>query len=214
MNYLFFIGIDISKKTLDFAVRDRNGLLFHMKVDNSPAGLKEFQTEGLVRNIDLSRCLICCEHTGIYSQHILALATENNLTLWLESSLRIKRSLGLQRGKSDKIDSVRISEYAFRYADQAIVWQPERQVILELRQLVALRTRLLNAKNTLRVPLDEVAPFQDKKLQREMEKLNRRPIEALEKQLADVEKRIRTLISKDNSLKHLFDLVTSSRWGW
>ncbi len=102
MNYSFFIGIDISKKTLDFAVRDWKGLLFHIKVDNSLAGLKQFQKECLARNIDLSRCLICCEHTGIYSQNVLALATENDLSLWLESSLRIKRSLGLQRGKSGR----------------------------------------------------------------------------------------------------------------
>ena len=96
-----------------------------------------------------------------------------------------------------------------RYADQATLWQPERQIIQKLRQLVALRKRLLNAKNTLRVPLDEVASFQDKKLQREMEKLNRKPIEALEKQITEVEKKIKELIKEDDSLKHLFDLVTS-----
>ena len=111
---------------------------------------------------------------GIYSQNILVLATENNLSLWLESSLRIKRSLGLQRAvpgrdKNDKIDAMRISEYAFRYADQATLWQPERQIILKLRQLVSLRKRLLNAKNALCIPLNEVADFQDKKLQKEME---------------------------------------------
>ena len=102
MSYLFFVGIDISKETLDFAVRDRKELLFHLKVDNSLAGLAQFQKECFARNINLSLSLICCEHTGVYSQNILALATENNLSLWLESSLRIKRSLGLQRGKSDK----------------------------------------------------------------------------------------------------------------
>ena len=144
MHYSFFIGIDISKKTLDFAVRDQKGLFFHLKVDNSLVGLKQFQKECLDRNIALSQCLICCEHTGVYSQNILALATENDFSLWLESSLRIKRSLGLQRAvprrdKSDKIDAIRISEYAFRYADQATVWQPERQKISKLRQLVSLR---------------------------------------------------------------------------
>ena len=123
--------------------------------------------------------------------------------------MRIKRSLGLQRGKSDKIDSVRISDYAFRYADQATLWQPERQIVLKLRQLVALRKRLLNAKNTLRVPMEELAAFQDKKLQKEMEKLNKKPIEALDKQIAEVEKKIRVLIKEDDSLKHLFDLATS-----
>ncbi len=54
------------------------------------------------------------EHNDVYSQHFLALATENALLLWLGSSLRIKRSLGLQRGKNDKIYAIRISKYAFR----------------------------------------------------------------------------------------------------
>ncbi len=53
------------------------------------------------------------------------------------------------------------------------------------------------------------AAFQDKKLQKEMEKLNRKPVEALENQIAVVEKKIRVLIKEDDSLKHLFDLVTS-----
>ncbi len=47
-----------------------------------------------------------------------------------------------------------------------------------------------------------------------MEKLNRaadrkKPIEALEKQITDVEKGIKGLIKEDDSLKHLFSLVTS-----
>lgn len=209
MHYSFFIGIDISKKTLDFAVRDQKQHLFHLKTDNSMAGINQFKQECLAKNINLLQGLICCEHTGLYSQNILALAIEHDFSLWLESSLRIKRSLGLQRGKSDKIDAIRISEYAFRYADQATIWQPERQKISKLRQLVSLRKRLLNAKNALKVPINEVAAFQDKKLQREMEKLNRKPIEALEKQIEEVEKKIRTLIKEDGSLKHLFDLVTS-----
>jgi len=67
MDYLFFIGIDISKKTLDFAVRDRKELLFHVKVANSPTGLMQFQKECLDKDIDLLQSLICCEHTGVYS---------------------------------------------------------------------------------------------------------------------------------------------------
>ena len=65
-----------------------------------------------------------------------------------------------------------MSEYAYRYSDKAVIWQPERGVIAKFRQLVGLRKRLLNAKSALKVPLHEVAEFQDKKLQKEMEKLN------------------------------------------
>jgi len=42
-----------------------------------------------------------------------------------------------------------------------------------------------------------------------MEKLNKKPIEALERQITEVDKKIKVLIREDDSLKHLFDLVTS-----
>ena len=110
------------------------------------------------------------------------------------------------------IDAVRISEsgadaYAYRYADKAVIWQPERTVVVKLRQLVGLRRRLLNAKSTLKVPLYEIGDFQDKKLQKEMERLNKKPIRALEKQI--VERKINNLIKEDHSLSHLFGVVTS-----
>lgn len=92
--------IDISKNTLDFVVREQKKYIFHCKVDNSLDGLVQFKQECLARKIDLQQSLICCEHTGIYSRYILTLAAQDNLSLWLESSLRIKRSLGLQRGKN------------------------------------------------------------------------------------------------------------------
>lgn len=209
MQFSFFIGIDVSKKTLDLAVRDHQQHIFHLKADNTTTGLDQFIAECITRGVDLSQSLFCCEHTGIYNQHLLDMALQYGYALWLESSLRIKRSMGLTRGKNDKIDSTRISEYAFRYADRAVAWSPERQVLMQLKQMVALRKRLLIAKNMLKVPLQEVANFNDKKLNRELEKLNKRPIIALEKQIKEVEKKIRELIKEDEILNHLFSLVTS-----
>ncbi len=209
MKFLFFIGIDVSKKKLDVAVRDQQQLLFHVTIDNSVIGLGDFKAVCRDKGIDLHKSLFCCEHTGLYSQWLLDLALQNGYALWLESSLRIKKSIGLTRGKNDKIDAIRISEYAFRYADKAVAWEPEREVLLHLRHLVALRKRLIIAKNMLKVPLKEVADFNNKQLNKELEKLNKKPIETLEKQLQEVEKKIRSLIKEDEILSHLFTLVTS-----
>lgn len=209
MQFSFFIGIDVSKKTLDVAVRNHEQFIFHLKVDNTAAGLDQFTAECVARGIDLGQSLFCCEHTGLYNQCLLDVALQNNYSLWLESSLRIKRSIGLTRGKNDKVDAIRISEYAFRYVDRVVAWSPEREVLLQLKQLVALRKRLITAKNMLKVPLQEAANFNDKKLNKELEKLNRKPVEALEKQIKEVEKKIRILIKEDEILHHLFSLVTS-----
>ena len=146
---------------------------------------------------------------GIYSQCLLTLISREAGAIWLESSLRIKRSIGLQRGKNDKVDAIRISEYALRFVDKALLWQPEREVLLELRQLVSLRKRLLNAKNALKVPLGEIEGFQNKKLIKELERLNKKPVEELKKQINEIEKKIRGLIKQDETLNQLFTLVTS-----
>lgn len=100
----------MSKNSLDFAVRDQQQVLFHTSVENNEAGLKQFKTQCQSSKIDLTESLFCCEHTGIYSQVLLTFANQHNIAFWLESSMRIKRSMGLQRGKSDKVDAIRIAE--------------------------------------------------------------------------------------------------------
>ena len=209
MNVSFFAGIDISKNSLDVAVRDERSLLFHISIENNKEGLKQFVEQCQSSGVSLERCLFCCEHTGIYSQVLLSFVNRHNVALWMESSVRIRRSMGLHRGKSDKIDAIRISDYAHRYADQAVIWQPERETLMRLKELVVLRKRFLVTKNTIKVPLKEAALFQEKKLCSELSKLSQKPIEALEKQISEVETRIRALIRKDDRLAHLFEIVTS-----
>ena len=72
MDYSYFIGIDISKKTLDLAVRDRKQHLFHVKADNSPAGLNQFKQECLAKDIDLSKSLICWGSPAVSIQACIA----------------------------------------------------------------------------------------------------------------------------------------------
>nr|WKN38510.1 IS110 family transposase [Tunicatimonas sp. TK19036] len=209
MQFSFYVGIDVSKNSLDLAIRDQQQVLFHISVENNEAGLDQFEATCRDNGVDLTRSLLCCEHTGIYSHVLLSFATQRDIPLWLESSMRIKRSMGLQRGKSDKVDAIRIAEYANRHVDQAVIWQPARSVLTHLKQLVAMRKRFITTKHALNVPIKEAGPFQDKKLQKELQKLNQKPIEALDKQIKEVEKKIRSLIKEDDTLAHLFEIVTS-----
>lgn len=209
MQFPFYVGIDVSKNSLDLAIRDQQQVLFHVSVENNEAGLDQFEAKCRDSGVDLARSLLCCEHTGIYSHMLLSFASERDIALWLESSMRIKRSMGLQRGKSDKVDAIRIAEYAYRHADQAVCWQPEREVLIHLKQLVAMRKRFITTKHALNVPIKEASCFQDKKLHKVLQKLNEKPIEALDKQIKEIEKKIRVLIKNDDNLSHLFEIVTS-----
>ena len=72
MEFEFFIGTDVSKNELDFAVRQGKQLLFHREIINEPAAISAFLKElNKLPGFDLSKAVFCMEHTGIYNNHLL-----------------------------------------------------------------------------------------------------------------------------------------------
>ena len=146
----YFIGVDISKATLDWAVFDGKTIVLQSQSANSETGIKA--TIKLIKALPgfrVAESVCCMEHTGIYNAHLLAHLHKISLPIWLESSLQIKKAGGLQRGKTDAIDAQRIAEYAFRFRDQLHLWQPPRPVLQKLAALSALRQWLILVRQQL-----------------------------------------------------------------
>jgi transposase len=209
MNYLYFIGLDVSKNTLDAAVFKSGKLLFHVRISNDMEGLKAlFEKLKSLPDFSVQQALFCLEHTGIYNQHTLSFLHEQRANVCLESAMRIKYSGGLQRGKNDKIDAIRIAEYAYEKREKLRLWKPQREVVQQLSYLAGLRNRLIGMKNQLTVPINEAKPF-NKKAARQMEKLSSATLRALEKDIRKADKAIQEVIASDPELKRLFAIVTS-----
>lgn len=114
MDFTFYIGVDVSKHELDFSLRCGKESLFHKEISNSADQIKQFFKElKQVPGFRLEKTLVCLEHTGIYSNHLLAFLVKLKANIWLESAIKIKRSMGLVRGKSDKMDAERIAQFAY-----------------------------------------------------------------------------------------------------
>lgn len=209
MEFKYFLGVDVSKKTLDLVVRKGNEYLFHMQVENSKEGIKEFKKKCSQLKIDLKSVLLCLEHTGIYGATVLNEFFKAGCSVWLENAIQIKRSLGLTRGKNDKVDADRISEYAFRFSDKVRLWEPTREELIKIKHFTTLRKRLIDAKNSLKIPIKEAQEFLSKSVFKQVDQHTQKPIEALDKQIKEVEKQLRSLIKADQNLSELFELVTS-----
>lgn len=71
-NYTFFIGVDISKATLDWAVIVANKLLFHYQSSNDQKGIKSFIKLLMQQCPESSfeNSLYCMEHTGIVRHEV------------------------------------------------------------------------------------------------------------------------------------------------
>jgi transposase len=209
MNYLYFIGIDISKNTLDVAVFQGGKMLFHMQIGNNSESLGLLlQKLRSLPDFSIEQALFCMEHTGIYNHHVLKFLHEQQANIWLESAVRIQKSGGFLRGKNDKIDSIRIAKYAYEKREEVRLWRPQRGVIQQLAYLTGLRNRLITAKTQLAVPIQETKVF-DAKAASQMLKLCTASLRTLEKDLDRIDKAIQEVIASDTELKRLFAIVTS-----
>lgn len=208
MLYNFFLGIDVSKQTLDFALLNEDGkLLMQSQIENLAKAIE--QLIGQLPQTEPHKLLICLEHTGIYNHYLLDAFADSTYAVWLESGKQIRYSMGVQRSKTDAVDALNIARYAFKNQREARLWKPESKLITQLKALTALRNRLLNAHNQLALPLKEAKAFSDKALNKILEKASAASLKALEKDLQQVNKQIDTLIKTDHELNRLFNLLTS-----
>lgn len=207
MKFTWFIGIDVSKKTLDITIRTKYSILKTVKIENSVPILKVFLKE-LKKDIDLSNCLFCMEHTGVYCTPMMTLSEKLKLNLWLENATQIKLSIGMQRGKNDQIDATRIAEYGARFSDKVRLFEAPRESMKKLRALTVLRKRIQLSLIELQTLNKEKDFYSDKKFYTSMSK---KAISGLKQNLLDIEKQIRLLIKSDDKLNSLFEIVTSVR---
>jgi transposase len=210
MEFDFFIGIDVSKNELDFAVQQGKCFLFHREIANEPEAIKLFVKElSKLPGFSLTRAIFCMEHTGIYNNHLLSCLHQKKTNICLESAIHIKKSLGNIRGKNDKIDAIRIAGYAYEKREKLRLWAPKRDVVLQLAHLAATRTRLVEARKMLKAPLKEHDIFSPKKVTRQNTSLCAGTFRAIDTDLKKTEKAIDQLIASDPELKRLFSLTTS-----
>lgn len=210
MDVRYYIGIDISKATLDWAVFDGKTIVLQSQSANSKIEIKSvLKLIKALPGFQLAESVCCMEHTGTYNAHALETLFQAGLPLWLENSLQIKKAGGLQRGKTDAIDAVRIAEYAFRFRDKMRPWQPPRPVLQKLAALSALRQRLIGVRRQLEQPLAEQKTFWKSSLHKQLSKTCQTALRAIHADLESVEKQMQVLIVEDNRLKELFDWVTS-----
>jgi transposase len=210
MEFTYYIGCDVSKNELDFAIFKGNAFAFHREIENNPKSIDAFFKElKRLPDFELSQTVVCMEHTGLYNNPLLEYLHKKQANICLESALQIKNSQGSVRGKNDKIDAIRIAQYAYTFRDKIKLWQPKRGVIQQLARFSSDRTRLIAAQKMLQAPLRESEGFVCAKLKKASEKLFSNTLKSIKQDLEKVEKAIREVIKSDEQLSRLFGIITS-----
>lgn len=204
------MGCDIAQDTFTFCLRDQAQVICQGEIPNTKKSIQKWLKElKQVNHVDLSSVLFCLEHTGIYGMLLMHTLHSRSLTVCVEGAANIKLSLGLQRGKNDRVDAQRIAEYAMRYTDRLKQWRPKREVLDRLQLLNGMRTRLIKARNVLKSHTTEVGKFLGRQEYMLLKRGTQESLKAIEANIKKADEAIETLIKSDETLKRLSELVTS-----
>jgi len=206
----YYIGIDVSKLTLDVTILNEcanDTETKHYKIDNTKNGIHQFVKKELGR-YDSEQILFCFENTGIYSLPLAYYFSENSISYWQVPSMEIKRSRGITRGKSDKIDSKSIAFYAFTHLYK---FRPSRlslKSIQQLRLVVTEREKVLKSLAAFQTT-SEVIDFVPKEIYNPVASINATMIKQLKTAAKKLEEKMVAIIESEEKLTQQFQLITS-----
>lgn len=198
---LIFVGIDVSKRTVDICMADGDHHQ-HFTVGNNVADLEAF-FEGYLHH----HLCIGMENTGCYNYYLYEVLAKLQLGYHVINPLHLKKSIGLCRGKNDKIDAFRIAAFLELNSKRLAVYRPQTAAIRQLQLLLGARNiRIKNKKQLMRT--EEGYTFTDADTQK-LKQMNAAVIALLDQQIKDVEKQIQQLVSSIEELAVPYQLITT-----
>jgi transposase len=205
MKLQHIIGADLSKKSIDLVC---HLLKSHIHIENSVAGFKNLIQWLRQQKINPSKIMIVMEHTGLYSYCFESFLHQHQIPFCKVNALAIKRSIGLVRGKTDKLDAARIAAYGYEKKDKLTVDVPASDALKRLQMLHSTRDRLVKQRASLTCAIKEYKHIgiseKDIIMQTQLQL-----IKNFDKQIEKLMTEIETIIEEQESLKQNFRLLQS-----
>lgn len=201
-----FVGIDLSKQKIDVRLQlARQENVF----DNKLSGFKKMLKWIAKSQAQDTSLFFCFEHTGMYAFPLLMFLEKEELEYVQVSGLQVKKSLGIQRGKNDRIDAKRLAEYAYLHREQLRPHKIQSDCLPKLKSLLALRSRIVRQRAGYKASVKEYKSYLALKETDLIIHSQKRIIIALTLQIEAIEKEIKQLIASDEKILKQFQLATS-----
>lgn len=207
MKFIRFIGIDVSKKTLDasiFVAGEVINKFPHIQVRNDKQGFKDLLRWAREQGARLEETLFGLEFTGYYSDELEQFLTKKQLSYTMLATTVVKHYQRGTRDKNDRIDSAKIADYLFRFNGTECIRlrQLPSKAMQELKALKSERKFLVEhrvaCENRLKVA-------KSKSEERHLQKL----IDLYKEETELVEKQIMDVVTSDEAIYTTFRLLLS-----
>lgn len=207
MEFKTFVGIDVSKNTLDVSIHGHQ----ETKVfANSKKGFKEMiNWVKKQKEEPADPLLFCFEHTGLYSVALSVYLSDCGLSFAQVPALEIKRSMGVTRGKSDQIDAQRIARYVYLHRETIQLSVIPSPALRKLQVYITLRTALVKQRTSLEATAKEQETVYSVREYKDIFRIYRKVSSNLQKQIQELERKMLEVIEKDHDLEKNYRMVTS-----
>jgi transposase len=199
-----FVGIDISKLTLDICIHQGTANE-HYVIDNEPTAIKAFFTPLLA--LKVKGLHVGMENTGCYNYHLYQVFCELDVIYYVIPPIHLKKSMGLTRGKNDKIDAFRIALFLETNLKNMTAYIPQRPALKQLQLLLTTRSQRVKMKKQVLAAKEHYQYTEDGN--NELLELNKELASHIDVQIKAIEKKIQELISTDSKLYKTYQLITS-----
>lgn len=204
-SYEEVVGIDVSKKTIDAYCYQAQ---VHKEFVNDLIGYKRL-LKWVLKETKTSKVFYCFENTGYYSLKLALYLHSQDIVYVEESPLKIKRSSGVVKEKTDKLDAKLIARYAWLYREELQPSTVKSMSHLELGRLLALRDQLVRNNAGLKGTLKEMKVLLSSPTTDFGCISLKRSIDYLSKQVKGIEDRIKEIITADDSMNKNYELLSS-----
>ena len=191
MNKNWFIGIDVSKKTLDasiFVAGEVVNKFPHVQMRNDRQGFKDLLRWAKAQGVNTKDTLFGLEFTGYYSDALEQFLTGKKLCYAMLPTTVVKHYQRGTRDKNDKTDSAKIADYLFRFNGTECIKQRvlPSKAMQELKALKSERKFYVQQRVACENRQNVAKSKQEQKhLQKAIDLFNEQ-IELIEQQMAEV----------------------------
>lgn len=187
------IGIDVSSATLDICVsKDDDQRSFVIK--NDVKSINKFFSSYQ------DQLIIGMENTGRYNWALYEAFKETEHRIFVVAPLHLKKSLGLVRGKNDKIDAVRIATFIKKNHTELPQWKPSSQTIQKLKIMLTERNSRIKTKVQLLKQQHDYGKMKHLGIDKYLLKMNKEQLALINKQIKKIEADIETIIHADEKM--------------
>jgi len=201
----YTVGVDVSKDKIDFCIlaTQDHAIISRGVVENEKKSLLSW-----LKKFDSKQYSFALEHTGNYGAMLAWLLSEANYCFYMINPMALKKSMGIQRGKTDAVDAYRIASYVISNEHKLEAYQLPTEELRKVKALMAARDRYVKISVQLKNSLKSNKILNKTIDVKELIKEEKRQIKAISRSIKKVEKQIMELIKSTENLNKSYQKIT------